>query len=59
MEEPHRRRCMTTAVEHTDEHTDYDSPWKEVLERYFKEFMRNWDVFADDATDVKTGMMGS
>lgn len=21
------------------QHTDYDSPWKEVLERYFKEFM--------------------
>jgi hypothetical protein len=30
---------MTTAAEHIDKHPDYDSPWKEVLERYFKEFM--------------------
>lgn len=31
---------MATAAEHTDKHPDYDSPWKEVLERYFKEFMQ-------------------
>lgn len=23
----------------TEQYTDYDSPWKEMLERYFQEFM--------------------
>lgn len=23
-----------------DQHVDYDSPWKEILERYFEDFMR-------------------
>ena len=31
---------MATSAEPTDEHSDYNSPWKEVLERYFKELMQ-------------------
>ena len=46
---------MATTEEQTRQYTDYDSPWKEVLERYFKEFMAFFFPVAYAGIDWKKG----
>lgn len=38
----------------SEQHTDYDSPWKEILERYFEEFLAFFFPHVHDGIDWET-----
>ncbi len=46
---------MSTAGDHQIPHDEYDSPWKEILERYFKEFLAFFFPVAHDGIDWSKG----
>ena len=41
-------------MNHREEYADYDSPWKEMLERYFPEFMAFFFPEAHQEIDWET-----